>query len=444
MAPTPSDIRTVHVDAATREPRDGAPSRYAAHVGHDLVARGVPDATGRLVPLGHAIIAALDAINAAPPRRALIVHDEALPAKLVDVVTTALGAASLEVAAVPLHADENAKSLASLERVLAGAIAAKLERSDCFIALGGGIVGDLTGFAAGVYRRGVAWCNIPTTLLSMVDASIGGKTGCNLSAAGSLLKNMAGVFHDPALVVCDTATLATLPARELVAGLAECVKHAMIERSVPAGPIAGPIAGPSLWSRLESLAGELAAGPLNPASLIDLIADNLALKARVVAADPFETAPDADGGRALLNLGHTFGHALETMSGLSPRPISAPTTIPRPAPMAHGEAVALGLVAACVAGEHLGTSTAALTRHVEGLLTRLHLPTRVDGLSLRIDEALDRVRHDKKSRAGSVRIIVPVLDPSESASISNNVGVSRVFSGPTDLSLRAAFEHLAR
>jgi 3-dehydroquinate synthetase len=450
VATAPSDIRTVHVHAATRRHGPAAHSShtYPAHVGHDLLTRGVPHSDGTRASLGHAIIAAAHAINLTPPRRALIVHDDALPAALIAIVANALRDAGLDVATAALHADEDAKSLSSVERLLAHAIAAKLERTDCFVALGGGITGDLTGFAASIYRRGVAWCNIPTTLLAMVDASIGGKTGCNLTASGSLLKNMAGAFHDPALVLCDTASLATLPPRELVGGLAECVKHAMIERSVPApAPAPNLAAAPptSLWSRLEALAAEMAVSPINPASLVDLIADNLALKARVVAADPFETASDADGGRALLNLGHTFGHALETMTGLAPRSLAAPTTsaITHATPthgLSHGEAVALGLVAASVAGTRLGTCSAELTPRVERLLTNLRLPTRVEDLSLRIDDALARLRHDKKSRAGSVRIIVPVADTSQNPP---KIGLSRAFSNPTEDALRAAFEHLA-
>lgn len=454
MATAPSHIRTVRVHAATREGcGDGiaphgehgqsahAPgSLYTAHVGHGLL-------DGEL---GLALAESAQAINTMPPRRVLIVHDAALPSAMVEAVARSCRAASLDVAMASLRADEKDKSLAAVEGVLAAAVGAKLERTDCFVAIGGGIAGDLTGFAAGIYRRGVAWCNIPTTLLSMVDASIGGKTGCNLGSAGSLLKNMAGVFHDPALVICDTATLATLPPRELVAGLAECVKHAMIERSVPpdaATHAAASRTAPSLWSRLESLAAELARGPINPASLpaslVDLIADNLALKARVVAADPFETASDAEGGRALLNLGHTFGHALETMDGLVPRAVSTPTAsaITRAAPMSHGEAVALGLVAACVAGETLGTCSAAMTQRVETLVTGLGLPIRVDGLSLRIDEALARLRHDKKARGGTLRIIVPVASTLEKAA---ECGLSRIFSSPGDDALRAAFEHVSR
>lgn len=446
MATAPSHIRTVRVHAATREgcgdgigaagAQGAHAALYTAHVGHGLL-------DGEL---GRALAEAAQAINGVAPRRVLIVHDSALPSARVEAVASSCRAASLEVAMASLRADEKDKSFAAVEGILAAAVGAKLERTDCYVAIGGGIVGDLTGFAAGIYRRGIAWCNIPTTLLSMVDASIGGKTGCNLGVAGSLLKNMAGVFHDPALVICDTATLATLPPRELVAGLAECVKHAMIERSVPADTAVSR-AGPSLWSRLDSLAREMADGPVNPASLpaslVDLIADNLALKARVVAADPFETASDAEGGRALLNLGHTFGHALETMDGLVPRAVSAPTAsaITRSAPMSHGEAVALGLVAACVAGEALGTCAADTTKRVETLLAGLGLPTRVDGLSLRINEALARLRHDKKARGGTLRIIVPVSSTLENPA---ECGLSRIFSNPSDDALRAAFEHVSR
>lgn len=449
MAAAQSDIRTVRVHAERP---------YAAHVGHGLLARGLPGASTAAYSIGHAIIDAAQRINPTPPRRALLAFDDALPPSLVEALAASLRAPGLDVALSPLHADESQKSLASVERLLNAAIAAKLERADAFIALGGGIVGDLTGFAASIYRRGVPWCNIPTTLLAMVDASIGGKTGCNLAPSGALLKNMAGAFHDPALVICDTATLLTLPRRELIAGLGECVKHAMIEASVPA-PETRPDA--SLWSRLEALATSVeASGSLRPDALVELIADNLALKARVVAMDPFETAPDAEGGRALLNLGHTFGHALETMEGLiplvcgrtDPHQLAAPTdfaTALNP-PMAHGEAIALGLVAACVAGEALGTWSAAGTRRVEDLLMRLSLPTRVDNLSTRVDEALARLRHDKKSKGGSVRIIVPVqarrdadAAPSKMALIPEGIGASRVVADPAPEVLRAAFAYLA-
>lgn len=443
MATSPSDIRTVRVDAARA---------YAAHVGFDLFSRGVPDTSGTLVPVGHAIASAVHHGGNAPIRRVLIVHDDALPVAMVGALASSLRAASVEVSILAIHADEAEKSLASVERILAAAISAKLERTDCFVALGGGIVGDLTGFAAATYRRGVAWCNIPTTLLSMVDASIGGKTGCNLAANGSLLKNMAGAFHDPAIVICDTATLITLPRRELIAGLAECVKHAMIEGSVVASS-----SSRSLWLGLEALAAELGRGPIHPhpATLVDLIADNLALKARVVATDPLETAPDAEGGRALLNLGHTFGHALETMDGLVPvappvMPPFAPTTtvststetaIARSSPMSHGEGVALGLVAACVAGEHLGTCNPSLTARVESMLAGLLLPTRVENLSTRVDEAISRLRHDKKALAGTLRIIVPVADMAKGP---EEIGHSRVFSNPSDAALRGAFERVCR
>ena len=160
--------------------------------------------------------------------RALLVHDDALPRGLVNATAASFTAAGLNIIACPVHADESDKSFATVDRIVQAAVSGRLERGEPMVALGGGVVGDVAGFAAACYRRGVPVVQCPTTLLSMVDASVGGKTGVNVRVGESLKKNMAGAFHQPSLVLCDVATMQSLPARDFRSGLAECIKHAMI------------------------------------------------------------------------------------------------------------------------------------------------------------------------------------------------------------------------
>lgn len=324
-----------------------------------------------------------------PISRAMIFADANVPERFIRSAVDSLGSANVTVHT--LTASEQHKSIETLGGCLSRLAETRHERTDPIIPIGGGIVGDLAGFAAATYRRGTPVVQVPTTLLAMVDASVGGKTGINIrsSSGGALLKNMAGSFHQPRLVVADLDTLDSLDAREFRCGIAECVKH---------GLIAGGLGDPDLFAWTAEHAERIVA--LDRAVLCELVSRNVALKARVVEADQFETAPSRDGGRALLNLGHTFGHAIETLPGLSP------TGDPVDAPLLHGEAVSLGLVAACAAAVSAGHVGDDVLQSTTGLLGRAGLPAAVRGLPAD-DEVLSRMAHDKKSSHGRLRVVLP-------------------------------------
>ena len=262
---------------------------------------------------------------------------------------------------------EESKSLAELGRILDFLAEMRLDRAGALFAVGGGVVGDLAGFAAASYLRGIDYFQVPTTLLAMVDSSVGGKTGINLRAG----KNLAGAFHQPRGVFISTGFLATLPPREFAAGMAEVIKY-------------GLLGDPALLSELE-------AAPLTPASasLASVIRRCCAAKARIVESDERELAPD--GGRALLNLGHTFAHAIENAAGYGA--------------YLHGEAVAIGLCAAARLSQKLGLLNPADTARVEALLAGHALPVRLRP-PLTVGSLLEAMGKDKKARAGAQRFIV--------------------------------------
>ncbi len=319
------------------------------------------------------------------PKRALEVRDT----NAATHAGAALASAGVELTPCTVNPSEPAKSLETTERLLRAALDAKLDRADFIVGLGGGIVGDVAGFVAATYRRGVAFINRPTTLLAMVDASIGGKTGVNLTdESGRLLKNMVGSFHQPAIVIADLDTLTTLPARVFRAGLGECVKHALL------GPVHHQ---PDALAWLERVAEDLR----EPRTLRELVERSVRLKAAVVAGDERED-PHAPDGRAALNLGHTYAHAMETIAGLRIRSDGAEAT-----GLMHGEAVALGLVAACRASALAGLAESALERRVRVLLERLGLPDAVAGLP-DDDELVARMGADKKVVAGRQRLVLPL------------------------------------
>jgi 3-dehydroquinate synthase len=261
---------------------------------------------------------------------------------------------------------EQYKTLEYVSRVLDVMVANRLGRDCTVLALGGGVVGDLAGFAAACYQRGVAFTQFPTTLLAQVDSSVGGKTGVNHPGG----KNLIGAFHQPSAVFSDTATLATLPARELRAGLAEVIKYALIfdERFLA-------------W--LESHVENLLA--LEPAALAHAIHRSCELKADVVRRDEREA-----GDRALLNLGHTFGHAIETATGYTE--------------WLHGEAVATGMLIAADLSARLGMLRAADVERVRELLRRFGLP--VEAPRLGAGRALDYMSVDKKVKSGRIRLVL--------------------------------------
>lgn len=361
------------------------PQRHAV----DLTAGGV---TGQAL-IGDDLLENLATLAAgalgAIPRSALLVLDTGVPESLTDAAHRSLETAGASVSTIRVTPSELNKSLETFGMILQAAAHARLDRRDPVIAVGGGIVCDLAGFSAACYRRGVPMIQCPTTLLAMVDASVGGKTGVNLPGpSGGLRKNMAGAFHQPSLVLADTRSLASLDGRHLRAGLAECVKHAMI---------AGSFGMQGLASQLDGVVPDVLARDRHASA--DLIARHVALKATVVARDERETTPD--GGRALLNLGHTFAHAIETIEHLSP------TDDPTQAPLQHGEAVALGLVCAARYSAVAGIGPRSLEDQLRERLARIGLPTSI--LRLPSGELLlERMLDDKKVAGGAIRLIAPV------------------------------------
>jgi 3-dehydroquinate synthase len=331
--------------------------------------RGAYDITvgpGLLASLGAGLRAAVPAA-----RVVMLAVDEGVSVRWAPAAHASLESAGLRAHIVPLRAEESEKSIASVERIWSTMLQAGMQRSDALVALGGGIVGDLAGFAAASYLRGIPLVMAPTTLLAMVDASIGGKTGVNLPLPkGGLGKNLAGAFHAPAWVLCDTQTLSTLPDRDLHCGLAECVKHALI-------------ADPSLLAWIQASHARILAR--DPATLGELVGRSAAIKAAVVSRDEFER-----GERAHLNLGHTFGHALEAV--LHDR-------------LRHGEAVAIGLVAAVAASRAAGWWPEADPAAMAATLAQLGLPAKVPVPVQRL--ALDAAMgFDKKGASGKRRLVL--------------------------------------
>ena len=302
------------------------------------------------------------------PRVALVTNATVAPL-YGDPLQAGLIAAGVQVTTIVLPDGEAHKTWDSLNLIFDAMLAARCDRATTVIALGGGVVGDLAGFAAATYQRGVPFIQIPTTLLSQVDSSVGGKTGINHPRG----KNMIGAFWPPRLVLADTGTLQTLPGRELSAGMAEVIKYGLI-RDLP------------FLEWLEANMEGLMAGD---GELLALAVErSCANKAAVVAADEFETAKQ--GGRALLNLGHTFGHAIETGMGYGE--------------WLHGEAVAAGMVMAAELSRRLGWIAQADVERIIELLRRANLP--VHGAGLGAARYLELMSHDKKVIAGSLRLVL--------------------------------------
>jgi 3-dehydroquinate synthase len=304
--------------------------------------------------------------------RAAIVTDENVAAAHLGSLTDSLKAGGIDAAAITLPPGEKTKSFAALQQVVDGVLTARLERGDAVIALGGGVIGDLAGFAAGIVRRGMKFIQMPTSLLAQVDSSVGGKTGIN-SAHG---KNLIGVFHQPQLVLADTDALDTLPPREFRAGYAEIAKYGLIDR-------------PDFFAWLETNWREIFAG--GPAR-IAAIAEACRAKAEMVARDEFET-----GDRALLNLGHTFGHALEAATGYDS------------ARLVHGEGVAIGMALAHRFSARLNLASPDDAARVEAHLAAVGLPTRMSDIPGGLPDAerlLAYIAQDKKVSRGALTFIL--------------------------------------
>ena len=301
-----------------------------------------------------------------PQKRAAIVSNEIVAPLYLENLEARLNSAGVETVRIILPDGEDHKNWQTLNTIFDALLRHRCERRTTIIALGGGVVGDIAGFAASVYQRGVPFVQVPTTLLAQVDSAVGGKTAIN----HPLGKNMIGAFYQPRVVVADTDTLSTLPARELSAGLAEVIKYGFI-RDV---------------EFLDWLEGHMdALLAREPEALGYAIERSCVNKAEVVGADEHE-----GGVRALLNFGHTFGHAIETATGYGT--------------WLHGEAVAMGMVLASRLSQRLGLLDDAGVDRVERLLARARLPVRAPDLGAR--EYIDLMGHDKKVQSGRLKFIL--------------------------------------
>jgi len=348
---------------------------------YDVVVR-----PGLLAEAGAAIAAVTQS------RRLAIVTDSNVGPLYAPALRASLTAAGFQSILATLPPGESHKTLADLAGVYNCFLEARIERSTPILALGGGIVGDMAGFVAATMMRGVPFIQMPTTLLAMVDASVGGKTGVNHPVG----KNLIGAFHQPIAVFIDPAVLQTLPSRELHGGLAECIKHDCIR---DAGGFAA----------LERDISRALSCDID--YLSQLVAHNVVIKARVVEQDPLEKGP-----RAHLNFGHTFAHAIETVSGHS---------------YTHGQAVALGMVAAAHLSQSLGLLDEATVGRIRAVIARAALPT--GGLKLDSPSLMGAMASDKKVADGRLRLVL--LDGLGKAVIRDDVTLELV---------RAAIESLRK
>ncbi|MBO6513162.1 MAG: 3-dehydroquinate synthase [Phycisphaerales bacterium] len=353
-------------------------------------------------------------------RRAFVVVDTGVPQRFVDHLLSSIDSAGLEPTTASITPSEPIKSIGTYQALLEQIASTGHSRVDPVIALGGGIVGDLAGFVAASYRRGVPVIQCPTTLLSMVDASVGGKTGFNLSislsdGSSKLLKNLIGAFWQPRLVIADIDVLDSLEPRHRRSGLAECIKHGCISSGVGHdGLLDWMIDHLDQITRFE------------PQIITELVKRNVELKASVVALDEREDT-SKQGGRMLLNFGHTFGHAIETIPHLTPDP-SDPTL----SPLHHGEAIALGMVAACRAAQSEHDLDPSVGDELVQVLERIGLPTQIADL-ISDSELIERMLHDKKSTAGTLRVIYPI-----------ERGVCKVIDNASSDSVRSGFSSIRR
>jgi len=308
----------------------------------------------------------------APQQRAFIVTDAHVAALHLDALEASLAQAGIDAFAIVLAPGEARKSFAGLEELCSDLIAMGAGRKDIVIAFGGGVVGDLAGFAAGIVKRGMDFVQIPTTLLAQVDSSVGGKTAIDTPQG----KNLIGLFHQPRLVLADLGVLKTLPARELRCGYAEIVKYGLIDDA-------------EFFAWCESHGAALLAGDIG--AVTTAVRHSVEAKARIVAGDERE-----DGARALLNLGHTFAHALEAEAGFD-------------GALLHGEAVAAGMALAFRFSARLGLCSDAESARVEAHLRALGFevdPKRLQGGPFAADALLAAMAHDKKNAPGKLTLIL--------------------------------------
>ncbi|MBY5351553.1 3-dehydroquinate synthase [Rhizobium leguminosarum] len=340
-------IRTVHVPLGERA--------YDILIGPGLIARAGAEIASRL-----------------KGRKAAVVTDENVAPLYLKALVASLDEAGISSAEVVLPAGEKTKSFEHLITVCDKVLEARVERNDYVIALGGGVIGDLSGFAAGIVRRGVRFVQVPTSLLSQVDSSVGGKTGIN-SRHG---KNLIGVFHQPDLVLADTDVLNSLSEREFRAGYAEVAKHGLIDK-------------PKFFAWLEANWKAVFTGG---SARIEAIAASCQAKADVVVADERENGP-----RALLNLGHTFGHALEAATAYDS------------SRLVHGEGVSIGMVLAHEFSARMNLASPDDAQRVEQHLKEVGLPTRMSDIPGDLPPAetlMDAIAQDKKVKSGKLTFIL--------------------------------------
>ncbi len=329
---------------------------YEIRIGRGLIAQ----AGAHLAPLlgAHGIAA-----------QVIVVTDRNVAEHHLAALEESLRASGISQRTIILEPGERSKDFAHLTRLMDDLIGGGLNRDAMVVALGGGVVGDLAGFAAAIALRGVDFVQIPTTLLSQVDSSVGGKTGIN-TAQG---KNLVGAFYQPRMVLADVSALETLPRRELLAGYAEIVKYGLIRDA-------------GFFGWLEEHGAALIEGDV--AARMEAVSRSCRAKAELVAADEFE-----HGERALLNLGHTFGHAMEAESGFSDR-------------LLHGEAVAIGMVLAFELSARLGLCPEADAARLRAHLKAVGLPADAAKYGFTADSLIAHMRHDKKMRGGQITFIL--------------------------------------
>jgi len=315
--------------------------------------------------IGAGLLARADLLATHVPGKDILLVSNTTVAPLYAAALKA-GLGERRIVEATLPDGESHKTLSTVTRVLDVLVANRFARDCTVVALGGGVVGDMAGFAAACYQRGVAYVQVPTTLLAQVDSSVGGKTGVNHPGG----KNLIGAFHQPSAVIADTDTLKTLQPRELRAGLAEVIKY-------------GLICDEPLFSWLEANMDKLLAH--DAAALTHVIRRSCEIKAEIVGRDERE-----QGDRALLNLGHTFGHALESVTGYTR--------------WLHGEAVGAGLLMAATMSAESGLMPAVSVERLRKLLERAGLPTEARDLSA--DNVLEHMRIDKKVKSGRIRLVL--------------------------------------
>lgn len=358
---------------------------YDVRVGHGLLDDAMEHARAFIEPYHAGGPTGRRKIPVVADRNARAFHGERL--------ARSLASDGYDIAWYDVAPGEGSKSWDELARLTDWLLGQGVERGDHVFALGGGVVGDLTGFACAILKRGCGFVQLPTTLLAQVDSSVGGKTAIN-TAAG---KNLVGAFHQPSLVLADLDALASLPPREMRAGYAEVLKY-------------GVLGDAEFFAWLESEGANVIA--LEPDALERAVATSVAAKARIVAEDERETT----GARALLNLGHTFGHALEAETSFSDR-------------LLHGEAVALGMVLAARYSERRGWLSVKDAERVTAAIDRVGLPAELSALGLECDGTalVAHMRHDKKMARGTLPFI-----------LLRNIGAA-FFASDVDLSDVAAF-----